>query len=60
MKCLLCSSVFENEEELIQHYVSYHNVDENNCFIQKLFQTKNKPVFKQCVRCDEFLTTEKS
>ena len=31
-KLLLCSSTFQNEEDLLNHYVSYHNVDENNCF----------------------------
>ena len=59
MKCLLCSSTFQNQEDLLNHYVSYHNVDENNCFFQKLFQIKNKSLLKQCVRCSEFLTTEK-
>ena len=52
------SSMFENEEELIRHYVSYHNVDESNWFFQKLFQTKNKAIYRQCIRCDEFLMTE--
>ena len=59
MKCLLCSSIFQNEEDLLNHYVSYHNVDENNCFFQKLFQSKIKSLLKHCVRCSEFLTTEK-
>ena len=60
MKCLLCSSTFQNQENLLNHYISYHNVDENNCFFQKLFQIKNnKSILKQCVRCSEFLTTEK-
>ena len=27
-------------------------------FFQKLFQSKNKSISNQCVRCDEFLTTE--
>ena len=59
MKCLLCSSTFQNEEDLLNHYVSYHNVDKNNCFFQKLFQSKNKSILKHCVRCNEFLTTDK-
>ena len=59
MKCLLCSSTFQNQEDLLNHYISYHNVDENNWFFQKLFQIKNKSILKQCVRCKEFLTTEK-
>ena len=60
MKCLLCSSTFQNQENLLNHYISYHNVDENNCFFQKLFQIKNnKSILKQCARCNEFLTTDK-
>ena len=59
MKCLLCSSTFQNQEDLLNHYVSYHNVDRNNWFFQKLFQIKNKSLLMQCVRCSEFLTTEK-
>ena len=37
MKCLLCFATFDNDEDLIGHYVSYHNVDPNNRFFQKLF-----------------------
>ena len=44
MKCLLCSSVFTNQKEL--HYLSYHNIDENNWFFQKLFQSDNKAFSK--------------
>ena len=53
-----CSSEFENEKELIGRYVSYHTVDESNWFFQKLFQMKNKAIYRQCIRCDEFLMTE--
>ena len=49
---------FENQEDLLGHYIDYHNVDENNWFFQKLFQTKNMTVLKR-VRCEEFLTTDK-
>ena len=59
MKCLLCSSTFQNQEDLLNHYVSYHNVDENNWFFQKLFQAKNKALLKSCVTCNDCLTTEK-
>ena len=59
MKCLLCSSTFQNQKDLLNHYVSYHNVDENNWFFQKLFHSKNKALLKSCVRCNKFLTTEK-
>ena len=58
MKCLLCSSSFDNDEELIEHYITYHKIDPNNRFFQKLFQSnKNCLVFCKCLRCDDFLTT---
>ena len=30
MKCLLYSSKFKDDKELLDHYLSYHNIDENN------------------------------
>ena len=36
-----------------------HNIDENNWFFQKLFQIRDTAVLRQCIRCDEFLTTDK-
>ena len=54
MKCLLCSSNFENKQELIDHYLLYHNVDQNNCFFKKLFVKDNKAFLKNCIRCNEF------
>ena len=57
MKCLLCSATFDNDEDLIEHYVSYHKIDSNNTFFQKLFQSsKNCLIFCKCLRCDDFLT----
>ena len=58
MKWLLCSSEFGNQDDLLNH-VTYHNINENNWFFQKLFQIRDKAVLKQCIRCDEFLTTDK-
>ena len=58
MKCLLCSSICDNEEVLIEHYIYYHDVDANNRFFQKLFQqSRNCSIFCKCLRCDDFLTT---
>ena len=58
MKCLLCSSSFDNDDELIEHYITYHKIDPNNRFFQKLLQSKkNCSVFHKCLRCDDFLTT---
>ena len=59
MKCLLCSSVFKNQKELLDHYLSYHNIVENNWFFQKLFQSDNKAFLKDCIRCNQFLATRK-
>ena len=50
---------FSKSRRIIEHYVSYHNVDKNNRFFQRLFQSKNKTLLKHFVRCSEFLTTEK-
>ena len=57
MKCLLCSSNFNTGEDLVQHYITYHKVDENNKFFQKLFQPqKHHSIFRKCLRCGDFLT----
>ena len=53
MKCLLCSSKLNDQKELFDHYLSCRR------FFQKLFQTKIKYLLKNCVRCNEFLTTKK-
>ena len=42
MKYLLCSSKFEDQQKLIDHCLTYHNVDQNNWFFKKLFVTDNK------------------
>ena len=44
---------------MLDHFLTYHNVDENNWFFQKLFQIKDKSLLKRCLRCDKFLVTEK-
>ena len=59
IKCLLCSSKFKDQKELLDHYLSYHNIDEDNWLFRKLIQAKNKSLLTNCVRCNEFLTTEK-
>ena len=58
MKSLLCSSSLSNDEELIEHYITYHKIHPNNRFFQKLFQSKtNCLIFSKCLRCDDFLPT---
>ena len=54
MKCLLCSAVFDSQEDLINHYRSYHKIDPSNRFFQS---SKNYSVFRKCLRCNDFLTT---
>ena len=57
MKCLLCSATFDNDEDLIEHFVSYHKIDLNNRFFQKHFQScKNCSIFRKCLRFDDILT----
>ena len=58
MRCLLCPAVFDNNEELIQHCVSYHRVDANKKFFQNLFRpTNNISMLSKCLRFDDFITT---
>ena len=58
MKYLLCSATFGSNEELVEHYISYHKIHPNNRLFQKLFQSnKNSSIWHKCLRCDHFLTT---
>ena len=42
----------------MEHYITYHRIDQNNRFFQKLFQSnKNYSIFRKCLWCDNFLTT---
>ena len=59
MKYLLCSSKFDDKSKLIEHYIKYHNIDEDNYFFKQLINLKNKSYLKKCLRCDEFLITKK-
>ena len=59
MKCLLCSSQFDDKKKLIEHYISYHNIDENNYFFKCLLQNvQNKPHLKKCIWCDQIIATK--
>ena len=51
--------MFKDQKELLDHYLSHHNIDENNWFFQKLFQSNNKAFLKNCARCNQFLVTHK-
>ena len=58
MKCLLCSSEFQAKYELKDHYITFHKVDQENYFFQKLFKQQqiNEIICQKCLRCDDFLT----
>ena len=58
MKCLLCSSKFENQNDLLNHDITYHNIDENYWFFQKLFQIKDKAILRQCIRSVKVLDND--
>ena len=45
-KCLLCKSIFNNNEKLKQNYGNYHNVDKNNYFFKNYLVIK-KTIFHQ-------------
>ena len=58
MKCLLCKLTTPNERELKNHYINFHNVDENNTFFKKIFEVRNDVlVGERCQKCDEFIPT---
>ena len=57
MKCLLCSFESNDQKKLIEHYLSYHHINLKNWFFQKLFQSDNRPLLKNCLRCKQFITT---
>ena len=61
MNCLLCNffdSTGRTDEELIEHYLSYHKIDPENYFFLGLFKGENGLFCKECIRCNEFLTTK--
>ena len=60
MKCLLCDYKNDQVEELKEHYLKYHNVDENNFFFKKLINQKKNIIHrKKCNYCNEFVFVNK-
>ena len=60
MKCPLCNQKFNQEDQLKQRYINFHNVGPNKHFFIKLSKpTKQKIIFQKCLRCDDFLATNK-
>ena len=61
MKCVLCNYQHNQVNDLKEHYVKVHNVDENNVFFKKLIiQKKNIIHNKKCNYCNEFVFLNKS
>ena len=60
MKCLLCKFKPNNNEQLWEHYINYHNVDKDNKYFEKLFAKENDfLVAERCHKCNEFIPTLK-
>ena len=56
MKCVLCHYENNQVNDLKEHYLKNHNVDENNVFFKKLIdQNKNIIHCKKCNYCNEFV-----
>ena len=62
MKCLLCNYQNSNKKELEEHYVKYHNIDENNLFFKKVInQNKNVVIHRRkCIYCNQFVFINKA
>ena len=54
MKCLCCNQSFDDQFSQKEHYVTCHNIDENNYFFRKLFTRDNLFVPRKCFHCDYF------
>ena len=62
LQCLLCNQKFTNKENLKDHYVKFHEVNENNSFFKKLIDQKKKNVMyrRNCNYCNEFVFANKA
>ena len=62
MQCVLCNQKSTNVENLRDHYVKRHKVDENNVFFKRLIAQKKENVLyrRKCNRCDEFVFVNKA
>ena len=56
MKCLLCNFTTNEKDKLENHYIKFHNVDNN-----KLMNQKTKVIHgRKCTDCNEFDFSEKT
>ena len=61
MKCLLCSFNNVDENKLLDHYISFHKIDEKNWFFKNLFSIKkNSKILKKSLRCEDFIYDRQS
>ena len=62
MKCLLCNYENNEKEQLKDHYVKYHNIDEKNLFFKKVINQKQNVVIhrRKCLYCNEFVFINKA
>ena len=60
MECVLCTTT--NIENIIEHYIKFHKVNENNVFFKKFINRKRKNVVyrRKCNLCDEFVFFNKA
>ena len=60
MKCLLCQYNTNDKIQLKEHYIKYHNVDEDNLFFKKLIDQKNNVIHgRKCKDCNQFVFSNK-
>ena len=62
MQCLLCNQKSTNIENLKDHYIKSHEVNENNVFFKRLIGQKKKNVMyrRNCNYCNEFVFVNKA
>ena len=60
MKCVLCKA--NNIDNLKEHYVRVHNVDQDNIFFKKFIDESQKVVLyrRKCDMCQEFVLSNKA
>ena len=52
MRCPYCGLNFE---DILNHYITHHNINSNNYLFKQLFEKVNNFFIKNCLRCDEIL-----
>ena len=64
MQCLLCNDKSSDIEKVKEHYIKFHNVDQNNIFFKKLIDQINKKknvIYRRnCNYCNEFVYLNKA